>query len=461
MVRWVLAASVGSRGLLFLIRTIQTMADSPKVVVRDVFQHAVDQSKLWGARVSNPLIGEVRDGYSLGIEGWVVSRGSRAVAIECICGGVLVRRVHVNLVRPDIQTLFPQAADALKSGFRMSLSALNFPTLASIYLQIVLEDGELLPLSVITLERATIAPTNPPVLTPILLSTLGRTGSTWAMRLLGEHPQLVAYRPFEYEPRFTHYWLDVFATLAEPRSYYQAIEAELYDETWWVGRGRSVEPPDPEEPQLRRWFGSDSVIAAADFCLSRIDSFYREVRGLQSKASAQYFVEKCWPSQQLTMLMSELYPGGKEIVLVRDFRDMVCSILSFNRSRGFASFGRELVATDEDFVRKLRESATQLLDHWKRQSARAHLLRYEDLILQPQATLQAMFEYLEVEATPELIERVLKQAKGLTLEAQKEHSTSKDASSSVGRWRKDLSDDLKRICRESFGDVLDEFGYER
>jgi hypothetical protein len=38
--------------------------------------------------------------------------------------------------------------------------------------------------------------------------------------------------------------------------------------------------------------------------------------------------------------------------------------------------------------------------------------------------------------------------------------TTPDASSSVGRWKQDLSLDVQELCAEMMGDVLAEFGYE-
>ena len=41
-----------------------------------------------------------------------------------------------------------------------------------------------------------------------------------------------------------------------------------------------------------------------------------------------------------------------------------------------------------------------------------------------------------------------------------QHTTSPDAEGSIGRWRSDLDDDLKRASERSFGRALEAFGYE-
>ena len=38
--------------------------------------------------------------------------------------------------------------------------------------------------------------------------------------------------------------------------------------------------------------------------------------------------------------MWELYPRAREVILVRDFRDMVSSMFAFNAKRGFQGFRR-------------------------------------------------------------------------------------------------------------------------
>ena len=55
-----------------------------------------------------------------------------------------------------------------------------------------------------------------PELRPLIVTTLGRTGSTWLIHLLGTHPGVTAYRPFSFEPRAATYWTDILASLSEP-----------------------------------------------------------------------------------------------------------------------------------------------------------------------------------------------------------------------------------------------------
>jgi hypothetical protein len=146
---------------------------------------------------------------------------------------------------------------------------------------------------------------------------------------------------------------------------------------------------------------------------------------------------------------------------VRDFRDMVCSIMDFNAKRGINSFGREQTGSDEDFISYLRGSAEQMIESWRSRRERAYLMRYEDLILRPEVALADALRYLGVAADPATVTGVIEAANTWRPAAQRDHQTSESPAASVGRWRRDLSVEQQQICEDVFGDILEEFGYER
>ena len=110
-----------------------------------------------------------------------------------------------------------------------------------------------------------------------------------------------------------------------------------------------------------------------------------------------------WPNY-IPVLTWELYPRAKEVFLVRDFRDMARSILAFDARRGFAGFGRPEGARDEEYMREvLADMARDLHRSWQTRSDRAHLIRYEDLVLDTESTCARLLEYLEIDASPETL----------------------------------------------------------
>jgi len=158
-------------------------------------------------------------------------------------------------------------------------------------------------------------------------------------------------------------------------------------------------------------------------------------------------------------LLSELYPEAREIVLVRDFRDLLSSVLAFNEKRGYQAFGREQRDSDADYIRStLRRSAESLLNRWRSREQTAHLVRYEDLVLDPSGTLSQLLRYLDLDHSNRAVERTIERAQNAS--GTEHHRTVSDPAASIGRWRRDLSEELQLVCAEALDPVLGQFGYE-
>jgi hypothetical protein len=228
-----------------------------------------------------------------------------------------------------------------------------------------------------------------------------------------------------------------------------------------MGRSNASAMPPIAEPEIENWLGGEHVEEVAAFCQERAEAMYRVVAACEGRERSVYFAEKMWPDARLLTTLRELYPQRQQVLLVRDFRDMFCSIAAFNAKRGFASFGRERSATDDEHIRNLRFGALRMLDAWYDGNAGTHLVRYEDLIESPQATLRTLLEGLNLDAAGAVVEQMISRAAELVPDIQKAHQTSDAPKTSVGRWIGDLAPSLQAVCDESFGDVLDAFGYAR
>ena len=123
-------------------------------------------------------------------------------------------------------------------------------------------------------------------------------------------------------------------------------------------------------------------------------------------------------------------------------------------------FGRDRMRSDEDFAHKIGSLYDDILRRWKESAGKAHLLRYEDLVLRPEETLASTMKYLELDSDVVTIEQMLQSATEKATELQHRHKTSTSLQGSVGRWRRDLDHALQSVCQDTFGVALREFGYE-
>ena len=306
-----------------------------------------------------------------------------------------------DVARADLAERFPDAPGADTAGFFASLSTLALTPEWELTLRARLEDRTRVPIASVTGTRSPLRSSFVPQLAPLMVTTLGRTGSTAFVRMLGAHPEIAAYRPFEYEPRVATYWMGVLRGLAEPASYRRQITPTgTIDGTWWLG----AEPPHPrriKDPTVHDWLAGEAVEELAEFCQSRVDELYRRAARAQGRGGGAFFAEKYRPDS-VPALMWEVYPAAREVILARDFRDMVSSMFAFNAKRGFQGFRRGSAGSDAEFIAEnLGGSATALARAWESRSGRAHLVRYEDLIQRPAETVESLLGYLGLEASSE------------------------------------------------------------
>jgi hypothetical protein len=419
---------------------------------------ATETERLAGFHVDSPKAGESTLGHDLTVGGWAIGRDEPVDYVEIVFQGDFLGFAKLWQERPDVIEHHPAGASTTV-GWSTKVSMVGLPENFELFVRAVFADGFRERLATIRGERKRLLQGDESELQPLIVSTYGRTGSTWLMRLLDQHPAVLAYRPFEYEPRAVSYWTEILSTLTKPASYLQPLATNLSSEHWWIG-GDTV-PMDLPQPdrQVEVELAQVGPEAVAELCKERITSFYEAVAASQNKPQPRYFAEKVAPDPAIWRLTTELFPATQEVILVRDFRDMACSILAYNQKTKVTSFGRERVETDLQFLGELRAAAENLLRLHRNRGDAAFLLRYEDLILEPDGTLSDMFDFLGVSSTQETVAAVLERASNET-DAMVGHRTSGDPRRSVGRWRRDLDPELQRECVDVLDDVLVEFGYE-
>lgn len=394
------------------------------------------------------------------LSGWAVGRHGPVARVELVQHGTVLHTAPVEANRPQVAAQFPEIAWAAASGFQMVIDFRVFEAAPSCELRAVLDDQTMVPLAVLRRQSQPLPRADAQNLQPLLVTSLARSGSTWLMHLLAGHPEIVVLQRYPYEMRPALYWTHMLQVLtARPDPSQPIARPKTFRrDKFAVGANPFRTGALEQYPEVQTWATLTYRDQLARFCQDAIEGWYRSVAGSQAQPSAAYFAEKRHPVEHAASLW-EMYPGMRELLLVRDFRDIASSIFAFNAQRGSDGFGRDRVDSDEALLESLRRPGTQLLEHWGRRAARLHLVRYEDLVATPADTLRSVLTYLGVDASAETVAGMLDRAK--ETEELQAHQTSASPEASIGRWRHDLEPALQAAANEIFRDILTGFGYSQ
>lgn len=414
---------------------------------------------LLGAEIEAPRAGDACEAFGLPIEGWALGAEGPPRTVQAVMPGRVLAAAPVDRPSPDIAARFPGVPGADRCRFRLLLNTLDLERAFAVRLRVEAADGARPKLAELRGRRRAVAPTHAPRLRPLLLTSLGRTGTTLLMRLLGEHPAVCAYRRYPSEIRGGKYWLHLFRVLAAPADPTKKLgkPSQFHEEPLAVGANPFYAAAFGAYPEVEAWSGSDYVDDLAGFALRSVDGWYGRVAAAQGQPDAAYFAEKGFPDD-FPPLFHELWPGTREIFLVRDFRDMVASMIDYNRRKGVGDFSRDRYATDAAWIEGLRAAVSRLGEGWRQRQGSARLLRYEDLVADPAPILADLFAFLELPADAATVDGVLARASAETPELRA-HGTSGSPAASLGRWRRDLDAETAATVERAFGGLLRDFGY--
>ncbi len=167
-------------------------------------------------------------------------------------------------------------------------------------------------------------------------------------------------------------------------------------------------------------------------------------------------------------LVASLLPGSRMLLLIRDGRDVVDSLLDAYAPDGFLA--RSEARTEPldraerlDWAARLwacnsDASLRALADY---DPARSRILRYEDLLSDPQGELTGLFDWLGLTRSPERIARIVSNCSFEAIPADQRGPGKRARSARVGTWRDNLSVAESARLDQIFGPLLDRFGYAR
>ena len=367
-----------------------------------------------------------------------------------------------NSAIPDMSISDDQAVPGV-IDFSAAINLIGLPP--DVVLELLIKrPGEVAaPVACINIKRRPLQVPYEPRFRQLPLQTQGRSGSTWFMRLVSQHPRLLVHNCYPYEFKGAQYYVNMVRTLSEPvERGDRAVNNVLYDSF------AHVVPPNPYyhplhlTERVQRVIGQTFPERLAELSMRAIDDLYAviwEQQGTRQVAPPldlpRFFIEK---QTSFPALVNELYHHEKLLFLLRDPRDIICSIMAFQAKVG-SIFGRPVTFSDRPFVERILGVFCDLCSAYLSQRGRAHLVRYEDLMNEPTKTLTLLFDYLGIDSSTATVEGVLRDANANFPELLS-HRTSDAEHPSVGRWRQDMPSETAFWCRGFLDDRTRALGYE-
>jgi hypothetical protein len=281
---------------------------------------------------------------------------------------------------------------------------------------------------------------------PILLSTTGRTGSTAVMAVLAQHPGIVVAGTRPYEVELGCYYAYALRTLTADGDHYKSLQTDTITSTanrynigfnpyFKAGHADVFKDPTALEGFMQRRLPLRLAGVFRDIILD----YYEEVAKDQGTAYPIYFAEKSLPEIDARHGIRYMFPNLKEIVLIRDMRDVICSSTSSNGMSFDAALAANVTA------------ARQLLAIDAERNANTMFLRYEDFVLDSERTIDALFRFLGLSP-------IRSDERGMN-ELFATHATSASPAASIHRWKKGLSPEQQTKCAV-FNPFFKHFGYD-
>jgi len=293
------------------------------------------------------------------------------------------------------------------------------------------------------------------MLQPLLLLFPARSGSTLLMQLLGTSPKVVFERSSPFETRYLSFYM---------RWAWQLAGARQRRTGWTIDRlvqevptpGNDIEPPPFAMPHGFAVDGPTPLWHAAFLTAWR--EFSRRARRSESCSPGLdprsiYFAEKTRTPFQYSL--RELGIEHQVIYLLRDPRDILQSIWSFNKKRGTMSFSVQQDESELEFAARFlddRARRMRVLLEIAPHDPNCTIVRYEDMILDLPGVAARLSKRLGVDLDAK---QVLSQQKDFA-----DHMSSKGPKASIGRWHQEMDPEIKLLFATELGRELKALGYE-
>ncbi|KPD22106.1 sulfotransferase family protein [Idiomarina zobellii] len=154
--------------------------------------------------------------------------------------------------------------------------------------------------------------------------------------------------------------------------------------------------------------------------------------------------------------LEKIFPECRKIFIVRDGRDVACSYLDLSNKKLNSRYKPNLTADIKDIAEEWKKSVEVMLQ-WVNKGA--IYIRYEDLVNSPINTLKEVCDFLSVTFSEEMLAFYKNNDEPNEFKGWKDKTFMPLADSSVGRYKRDLSEKQLIDFESVASDRLELLGY--
>jgi hypothetical protein len=399
------------------------------------------------------LVGFVDEVSRVRIAGWAMDTDNpdRATEVNIDLNGNLRASLPANLSRLDVSesmktTVLPELHGSMTGLYGFEFS---FDPALSVFDEIDVEvrfndTGALLHSGARRLGVPRSRSLSP---RPLLLTSYGRAGTTILMQYLSRHPSIIVAERYPFEINLVSYYSRALQVLVSCGDRERSSNPETIDrDPYFIGSNYFNRPEffsltRNNSSALEEFFEQVVPQQYVGVFGRMLEEFYTRLGIDQNKADAKFFAEKCSPVETVRDGARLLCGGARELLLIRDPRDIVCSAKSV-----WGNTTASWISDVAGWMHRLEEIHDA-------NSFDTMLIRYEDLVTEPNATMVGIYRFLGLDEQVVYADPL----EDTTLFSR--HGTSRTPAESIGRWKRELSLQEISICNDAFAGFLARFGY--
>ncbi len=270
-----------------------------------------------------------------------------------------------------------------------------------------------------------------------------KSGTTWIQRILDTHPEIVCSGEGHFADEFAvgltkltdNYNKQLTAvakSVYEGNAFYSDYDLDDFNHTMWIMTGLMLaKRPIPE-----------GTIYLGD----------------KTPINAVYIND-----------LHRIFPQAKFVNIVRDGRDVLVSAAKFAKhlQDNVLSLTHEidvrLESMAEEYILKWLKYVQRTMDFEAKHPDKIITIKYEDLHLKPQKTLENVFDFLQLSTDKEIIDHCINENRFEKItggrKAGDEDPNSHSRKGIVGDWKNHLSNNNLELFNDIAGNISNKLGY--